>query len=61
MENLKELLEKIENGCSLCKAKLCGSCPNSRRKKKIKEDLKKLGQWVEEPSLLEKIKKIFKK
>lgn len=61
MENLKEVLRKIEDGCSICKAKLCSSCPNDRKKKKIKEELKALGEWEEEKSFLQSLKEWLEK
>jgi hypothetical protein len=50
-------LEKILTGCSLCKAKLCNLCPNGKRKKYLKEEIKKLSPKKE--SFLEKIKKFL--
>lgn len=50
-------LEKILTGCSTCKAKLCNSCPNGKRKRYLKEELKKL--LPQQETFLEKIKKFF--
>nr|WP_307776557.1 hypothetical protein [uncultured Cetobacterium sp.] len=34
-------LNKILKNCELCKAKMCGLCPNGKRKKILKDELKK--------------------
>ncbi len=34
-------LNKILKNCELCKAKMCGLCPNGKRKKNLKDELKK--------------------
>lgn len=33
-------LDKILISCNICKAKLCSSCPNGKRKRYLKEELK---------------------
>lgn len=50
-------LDKILISCNICKAKLCSSCPNGKRKRYLKEELKKL--LPQQETFLEKIKKFF--
>lgn len=57
IEKYQNELEKILEGCNLCKAKLCNSCPNGRRKKFLKIEIKKLSPQKE--SFWKKIKKFL--
>ncbi|MCI6152755.1 hypothetical protein [Fusobacterium perfoetens] len=42
LENYQKELNKILKGCDICKAKMCNFCPNGKRKKFLKEKIKKL-------------------
>ena len=42
IKKYQDELEKILNGCSICKAKLCKSCPNGRRKRYLKNEIEKV-------------------
>lgn len=57
LKKYQEELDKILEGCSLCRAKLCSSCPNGKRKRYLKEELEKLSP--QEKSLWGKFKKFF--
>lgn len=57
IEKYQNELEKILEGCSICKAKLCNICPNGRRKKFLKTELKKFSPQKE--NLWKKIKKFL--
>ena len=67
-ENIKKIQDSLNEflgGCSICKAKMCGFCPNNKRKKALKLELKELG--FEESSskntisaFISKIKNIFR-
>lgn len=63
IEDLQEKLNKISRNCDVCKAKMCGMCPNSKMKKNLKLKLKDLGHNFSsnESDIVEKLKKIFKK
>lgn len=50
-------LDKILISCNICKAKLCSSCPNGKRKRYLKEELKKTSASARD--FFRKNKKIF--
>lgn len=57
IEKYQKEFEKILTGCSLCKAKLCNICPNGKRKKFLKEEIKKLSPQKE--NFWKKLKKFL--
>lgn len=63
VEDLENQLNKILSGCEICKAKVCGICPNGKMKKNIKMELKKIQPEKEGFSfrtILQKIKNSIK-
>lgn len=59
MDNLKEKLDKILEGCEKCKAKMCHICPNGTLKKRIRAELKE-GDNIQETGILAWLKSLLK-
>ncbi|MBM6874597.1 hypothetical protein [Fusobacterium mortiferum] len=57
IKKYQDELEKILNGCSICKAKLCKSCPNGRRKRYLKNEIEKV--YPKQKDFFDKIKERF--
>lgn len=51
----KETLDKLNKGCSVCKAKLCNLCPVGSRKKVLEKELglTRLPFWKKAITLLQ--------
>lgn len=57
IKKYQDELEKILTGCSICRAKMCKSCPNGKRKRYLKEEIDKL--LPQDKNLWKKIKEFF--
>lgn len=57
VKKYQDELEKILAGCSICRAKMCKSCPNGKRKKFLKEEINKF--FPQDKSFFKKIKEFF--
>lgn len=65
VKKYQDELEKILAGCSICRAKMCKSCPNGKRKKFLKEEINKFLKeeinkfFPQDKSFFKKIKEFF--
>ncbi|EHO80883.2 hypothetical protein [Fusobacterium ulcerans] len=58
MENLEfyiKKLEKLEENCCICKAKMCMMCPNNKNKKYLKNKIAKRNETKKKKNFIKKI------
>ena len=63
MENLKfyiKKLEKLEENCCICKAKMCMMCSNNKNKKYLKNEIAKRSETKTKKKFIEKILEYIK-
>lgn len=59
LEKYQNELDKILEGCSVCRAKFCNSCPNGKRKRYLKGEIEKISP--KQKNFFDKMKESFSK